>query len=748
MTEKDLGFKMKSRRSLKYFKGRRMELTTKIPDEMLCLWQELIDIVAKIAEVPSALIMRVYPDDQWIEVFASSHTENNPYEAGEKARYYFRCGLYCEYVIRTQKKLQVVNALQDSDWDQNPDIELGMISYFGFPVNFPDGSPFGTICILDSSPHRFNQEVEEMMTSFKIIIEKNLELIYEIELNERIRMDLEHKYEQKLIDILNINRALDVEKKFISKVMQISPTGILLFDKEGESIFCNTMAKDLIGIRSGHHVGETEICKSCKKKNQNGLLFPQGCRIFHQVKQRKEPLVGHITRFQEDGEPQKVLSANATPLFDENGSFEGVVIIVSDLTRLHHMEKQNSELQENFIQSQKMEVVGKLAGGIAHDLNNMLTPVIGYTEMLLLEMEEFGKLSGLSDQESLQEILNAAKDAKHLISQLLTFSRKQNMKLKKISLNQVIRSFEKLLRKTVRDNIRIELKLSDSLQDSLLDEGQMKQLILNLVVNAQDAIEGEGVIEIETCLVKSSDYPDSGLRTDGFDQMNLLLVKDNGSGIDPEHQSRIFEPFFTTKDECKGTGLGLSTVYGIVQQHRGNIFVESRPNLGTVFGIFFPPYGSSSQEALGSSDSVKPQNFNKKTEKDEMSARILILDDDESTARMLKTILRSLGNEVCTANNSSQAFLKAEEFKPEILLSDCILPTSSGMEAWEKMRQKLPDLKIIFMSGYPQQEALQKLKGSEKVNVNFIQKPFSTFELLYLLKEVMKKENAPAQSEG
>ena len=287
----------------------------------------------------------------------------------------------------------------------------------------------------------------------------------------------------------------------------------------------------------------------------------------------------------------RAMSKIKTASVQQRQENERLAMLVAERTReleqelewRKRIEEEKSQLEAQFHQAQKMESVGRLAGGVAHDLNNLLSPILGYGEMLL---DEF--IAGDDRKESVAQIVNAGERARDLVRQLLAFSRKQVLELKPIDLNLVVRGFEKLLRRTIREDIDIRFIPAASIPRILGDVSQLEQVIMNLMVNAQDAMPDGGVLTIETATTHLDARYAAALHdvTPGF--FVMLAVTDTGHGMDTETQTQIFEPFFTTKEKGKGTGLGLATVYGIVRQHGGGIRVTSKPAQGTTFRIYLP----------------------------------------------------------------------------------------------------------------------------------------------------------------
>jgi PAS domain S-box-containing protein len=390
------------------------------------------------------------------------------------------------------------------------------------------------------------------------------------------------------------------------------------------------------------------------------------------------------------------------------------VALVRDITERLHAEKERRRLEDQLAQLRKMETLGQLAGGIAHDFNNMLTPIMSYAVMLRDDMPLEDPRRG-----DLEEIVRSSLRAKDLTRQLLTFSRMQPLALKRINLNQLITNFEKMLRRTLRENIVIQYALQSDLGWINGDVGQIEQVLLNLAVNAQDAMPDEGRLEIQTRNVTITD----GGRTTPPGKYVTLIVTDTGHGMDEATVARIFEPFFTTKGLGRGTGLGLSTVYGIVRQHEAFIEVDSRPGEGTSFVIHFP--------GRFDTESPEPAPLEAREQRQATySGAVLLVEDQEQVRKSIQTVLEHCGYEVICAQSASEALSRAAEGTAhfDLLITDVILEGINGHELYAQLLNGNPSLKALFISGYPLDVIGRH--GSLDPNINFLAKPFTPDELI------------------
>jgi len=367
--------------------------------------------------------------------------------------------------------------------------------------------------------------------------------------------------------------------------------------------------------------------------------------------------------------------------------------------------------EKQFRQSQKMEAVGRLAGGIAHDFNNLLTIIMGYSQVLLTELGPQHPLRG-----KIEETLKAGGKAASLIRQLLTFSSKQSTDPKILSLNTAVTSLDNMLRRLIGEDVQFVIKLDPKNGRLRADQTQLEQVLVNLVVNARDAMPKGGTITIETAqveLTRSPVYHIAPLQPGSYVR---LAVSDTGCGMDLKTQSHIFEPFFTTKGEGKGTGLGLSTVYGIVTQCGGAIDVTSRVGHGTRFDLYFPSVESDTQTTTPTQPSGRPQRG---------TETILLAEDEPSVRTLVRDELQKLGYKVVEAKNGVEACLlatqQAESF--QLLLTDVVMPGMGGRELAQHLSVINPELRTLFMSGYMDDVGI--MAGQEEGATSFLQKPFT-----------------------
>ncbi|QTA79573.1 Two component system sensor response regulator/histidine kinase, PAS domain-containing [Desulfonema limicola] len=419
------------------------------------------------------------------------------------------------------------------------------------------------------------------------------------------------------------------------------------------------------------------------------------------------------------------ISLSAAPIYDKNGRAAAIISVIQDITERRQSEKERDKLQSQLFQAQKMESVGRLAGGVAHDYNNMLSVILGYTEMALAKLEPGHQLSY-----DLKEIMAAAQRSADITRQLLAFSRQQTIAPRVLYLNQAIADMLNMLRRLIGEDIDLAWHPLESLLPVYMDPSQVDQILVNLCVNARDAIADVGNITIET-----------GIKT--FDQAYcaenagfvpgtfvLLSVSDDGCGMDRDTREHIFEPFFTTKKPGRGTGLGLAMVYGIVRQNKGFINIYTEPDQGTAFRIYLPPHKDLTEQVQDTKPAV-PDRCGNET--------IMVVEDEQTILKMTRMMLERLGYKVLTAGSPGKAISLAGKYPGNInmLITDVVMPDMNGRELSEQLQSLYPDIKILFMSGYTANVIAHR--GVLEKGVNFIQKPFSINDLASRVREVLDK---------
>jgi two-component system cell cycle sensor histidine kinase/response regulator CckA len=420
----------------------------------------------------------------------------------------------------------------------------------------------------------------------------------------------------------------------------------------------------------------------------------------------------------------RVLESTASVVSSPEGKVEKLVIVNRDIT-------ERRQLEQQLVLSHKLEAIGRLSGGVAHDFNNLLGVIIGYAEAL--QQDPAGNESY---REAIDEILKAGHRAASLTQQLLAFSRKQVLEPKILDLNAVVADIEKMLRRLIGEDIELKIICAADLGKVKADRGQIDQVIMNLAVNARDAMPRGGLLKIETCnvVLREEDRKNRQYIVPGVYVM--VSVTDAGTGMDAEVQSHIFEPFFTTKEMGKGTGLGLATVYGVIKQSGGYIFVESEPGRGASFKIYLPRVEGA---ALDQPESVAPR------QKDHGPRTILIAEDEASLRKLTSNTLNKLGYTVLEAPDAAEAIRIAGLLasKIDLLLTDVVMPGMSGRELAQRLATTRPDTKILYMTGYTDGAIAEH--GVLEAGISILRKPFTQAQLIRSLDGIFEAQpDAPA----
>ena len=499
------------------------------------------------------------------------------------------------------------------------------------------------------------------------------------------------------------------------------PDMIWLKDPDGVYLACNPRFEEFFGAAEEEIVGKTDY----------DFLEPKLAEFFRANDRAAidlgRPRVNEEeVTFAGDGH-KEMLETIKTPMYDAHGVLIGVLGIARDITERRRAAQERERLQEQLNQASKMESVGRLAGGVAHDLNNLLSPILGFSELLLDDL-------ALNDERrtSVERIVSAGNRARDLVFQLLAFSRKQPLAFRPLGLNTTISNFRKLLRRTIPEDIEIRLRLTTEANTILGDLGQIEQVLMNLAANAADAMPDGGTLTIATGTIDLDEtyvsvHPDarSGRHV-------VLTVTDSGHGMDTEVREHIFEPFYSTKGDL-GTGLGLATVYGIVTQHGGHIKVTSELGAGTTFKIYLPATDRSvAPDADGITTPIALSGHE----------RIMLVEDDEHVCLVTEAILQRQGYHVDTARCGKEALahLASSDVDYDLLLTDVIMPDIDGKELYDRVREDQPRLKVLYMSGYTGDIIAQR--GVLEDGISFVQKPFTVEALATKVREVLRAAEA------
>ena len=520
-----------------------------------------------------------------------------------------------------------------------------------------------------------------------------------------------------MFDVSDLLRAVESlhrsEEKFRT-LFERTAVGIALVDVEGRLTECNPELQEMLGYRKEELLGRFFSELIYMEDETVDLDFHKkllsGEQDHYQVEKRYIRKEGGWVWGRE----------NVSLVRDAGGNPQYTIHMVENINEWKQLEAQ-------FLQSQKMETVGRLAGGIAHDFNNLLTVLKGYSQLSILGLKDDDPLKG-----NIREIQNATERAAQLTSQLLAFSRRQVLDMKVLDLNTVVRGLEKMLRRIIGEDIEFITHLGEDLGRVKTDPGQIEQVILNLVVNAKDAMPKGGKLILETNNVQlDENFASTHMNTKPGSYV-LLSVSDTGCGMSPEIKERIFDPFFTTKEKHKGTGLGLSTVYGIVNQSGGNIWVYSEPGQGTTFKIYLPQV-EEELDAFTPGDEIADLPRGTET--------ILFVEDDPSVRSLGSRILRQQGYIILDAANGEEAMNVINDLvikNIHLLIADVVMPQMGGKELADKFKAVYPNAKVLFISGYTDEAILHQ--ASLPRGEPFLLKPFSILTLAKKVREVLDQQ--------
>ncbi|MBU1716572.1 MAG: response regulator [Proteobacteria bacterium] len=512
--------------------------------------------------------------------------------------------------------------------------------------------------------------------------------------------------EKQVVRLKAAEKELLAEKNKMEAAFTAMNEGITVQDINFKILYQNARQRE----RQGDHLGEY-----CYRAYQNKEQVCEGCPLAKCFKDGKT----HKRETSAQTEKGPIyMEVTASPMFDADGKIVGGMEVVRDITEYR-------KLNAQYLQAQKMESIGRLAGGLAHDFNNILTSIIGYSELVLMVLPK----EMTTIREDIGLIRSAGDKAAVLTRQLLAFSRKQKLETKVVNLNVIVNDLAKMMRRMIGEDVTLIINTKTKVKNILADSAQIEQILMNLAVNSRDAMPLGGNLVIETQDVElTEDYAQKHPNVKPGSYV-MLAMADIGEGMSKEVLDNIFEPFFTTKQQGQGTGLGLATVYGIVKQHQGHINVYSEKGFGTTFKIYFPSV--SSEEDVVKTGEYKPMPRGEET--------ILVVDDEPSIRQLIVDALQPLGYQLLGAASGPEALEVAEKYagRIDLLLTDVIMPRMNGPELVEKFRDKYPQTKIVYMSGYLD-TGLTSANMELSTDV-FLNKPISPSKLAITLRTVLDK---------
>ncbi len=546
--------------------------------------------------------------------------------------------------------------------------------------------------------------------------------------NERLVRKLEQKMmelEQELQGRREAEKALRESEEKHRMLFETMLQGVVYQDRDGRITDANPAAERILGLSLDRMKGVTSTDPCWRSINEDGSDFP-GEDHPAMVALKTGKSVGNVIMGVNNriDKGTRWIRINSIPVFHagERTPYQ-VYSTFDDITERRQAEEEKARLEAQLLQAMKMEAVGRLAGGIAHDFNNLLTCIIGHVSMAFTSIHPEDPLA-----ETLSEIGHAADSAANLTRQLLAFSRKQIIEPRVIDLNELIGNLEKMLTRLIGEDVILKTDYGKNLAAVKVDPGQFEQILVNLAVNARDAMPSGGKFVIETSNVEVDEKHCLAHPEARAGRYVMLAVSDTGHGMSEEVIKHIFEPFFTTKQEGHGTGLGLAITYGAVKQAGGYIDVVSEPGKGSCFKIYLPQ----AKEKAESSGRTKSHN-----ELPGGGETILLVEDEAIVRNLVIKILKRLGYNVIHASDGKKAISLAKEHKDRIdlLMTDVIMPEINGRELAEHLKTIHPEMKILFTSGYTEDVIIQR--GIVEENTNFIGKPYNFQQLAIKLREVL-----------
>jgi PAS domain S-box-containing protein len=632
------------------------------------VFDHITELAAQICRTPMAVVSVLDARRQWFKSHLGLADEETPREIA-----------FCNYTILGSEVFVVPDAAADSRFCHNPLVCAGpkIRFYAGAPLITADGFALGTIAVLDIIP----RQLDETQKSSLALLAK----IVTSELDRR----------RKMAQSWEALRAL----------VHASPLAIYAIDRLGNVTIWNESAEEMFGWTAAEVIGQPLPTVLPDRQAEFQWMIGRTTEGEH--------FRVEIVCRKQDGSHIPV-SVSTAPMRAASGQIVGSMAIVEDLT-------ERREAEERLRQAQKMEAVGQLAGGVAHDFNNQLMVIRGYSELLMQQHAGDPKA-----RSQLEQILKAADQAGALNNQLLAFSRRQILQLKVLDLNQVIQDLAKTLGRLIGGDVNLQVQPSSKPALVKADLGQLQQVIFNLAMNARDAMPNGGQFSLA---LSHENIDANAARHHGCSpgEYVSLTAIDTGAGIDPAILPHIFEPFFTTKEVGKGTGLGLATVYGVVQQSGGAIEVESQITQGATFRVYFPSVISKSISARPSTVGQLPRG----------TETIMLVEDERPLAIMEYEFLKGLGYTVLLAHDGGQAVKLLETLaKPvDLLVADMVMPNMTGAELARSMRLRQPHLKVILVSGYT--EHGPSARTAIPNDMDYIQKPYTLSVLVKKVREVL-----------
>jgi len=654
------------------------------------VFEAMVDVACALLEAPIAVVTFIDGRRQWFKA-------RRGLEVTETAR----SVAFCAVVVDTGERLVVGDALADNRFAVNPLVVGGpkIRFYAGVPLVLSSGARVGSLAIMDRAPRTVDAAaVDTLLRLARIVVDA---------LEQRLRAGLARK-EAELT-----RERVEVEARRQKAILHGALDAIVLADSDGRIVEVNPAAERIFGLERSVAIGtkvtdaivppaqRAEYDDAFERYLATGVSDILGRQLelsAVNAEGREFPVELTVVRLPEE-----------PPMF---------AAFVRDLTERH-------SLQAQLLHAQKIEAVGRLAGGIAHDFNNLLTVILSYTDLLLGEM-----LPGDTHRGDVDEISKAAQRAAALTQQLLAFGRKQRLDRKVLVLDDLLRNIGAMIERVVGPTVSLAWKLDAPLLTVNADPGSLEQVVMNLAINARDAMPDGGVLTVATSRVQLTEPSQPSLPAGAYVR---LSTTDSGAGMSPATLARIFEPFFTTK-ETKGTGLGLAMVLGIVEQSGGAVCVDSTIGSGSTFAVYLPVVAESTRSATAYPPTSQPARG---------TETILLVEDEDAIRLVAATILRRLGYAVLVAADAADALgLSARTTTPiDLLLTDVVMPNMSGVELAERLVVARPGLKVLCMSGFMEEGIVRRVTDH---GYGFLQKPFNSERLILRVREVLDDALASA----